>query len=173
MIGTLMMYDYIIIFSYDKYINNYLLFSNMPPRRGLLRQNRRAEFVNEPEVPDVQNVPDIESVREQAGDNAPPTVRRRVEAKEEEIDALRALRQEIMELRAENRALREETEMLRARQPAPTLVPPVAVPELHLPKYLHLPKFHKMLMYLYQLMYHLLFMHLLQHMYPGEWIGEY
>src|SRR5262249_49184149 len=89
--------------------------------------NRRVESVNKLEVPDVQNVPDIEFIREQAGDNSPPRARKRVEAKEDKMDILRALRQEIMELRAKNRALREETEMLKGRQPAPTPMPPVAV----------------------------------------------
>src|SRR5262249_44633112 len=101
----------------------------MPPRRGLLRLGRRVDSDREPDVPDVQNVPDIEFVREQAGDNSPPRARRRVEAKEEEMDALRALRQEIMELRAENRALREETVMLRGRQPILIPVSPAPVPQ--------------------------------------------
>src|SRR5262249_17450523 len=101
----------------------------MPPRRGLLRLGRRVDSDSEPDVPDVQNVPDIESVREQAGNNSPPRARRRVEAEEDEMDALRALRQEIMELRAENRALREEIVMLRGRQPIPDPVPPAPVPQ--------------------------------------------
>src|SRR5262249_50425421 len=101
----------------------------MPPRHGLLRLGRRANSDRELDVHDVQNVPDIESVREQAGGNSPPRARRRVEAEEDERDALTALRQEIMELRAENRALREETVMLRGRQPIPVPVPPARVPQ--------------------------------------------
>src|SRR5262249_8101008 len=45
------------------------------------------------------------------------------------MDALRTLKQEILELRVENRALREETEMLRGRQPAPAPVQPAPVPQ--------------------------------------------
>src|SRR5262249_40534124 len=112
-----------------KYINIYLLLSKIPPRCGLLRLGRRADSDREPDVPDVQNVPDIESVREQAGDNSPPRARRRVEVEEEEMDALRDLRQEILELGAENRALREETVMLRGRPPIPDPVPPAPVPQ--------------------------------------------
>src|SRR5262249_39302696 len=104
----------------------------MPLQHESHRLGKRAASTN------VQDLLDIESIQEHMDISSPPRVRRRVEAANDYMDDIRALRQEILELRAEIRAQREETEILRERQLTPALVPlildpqppPVQVPSL-------------------------------------------
>ena len=91
----------------------------VPPRRGPPRQGRR-EIYDPIDV----GMLDVESVHQDRTEmeiNSPPRSRQRVQSEAENVpppppfdmDDLRLLRQEIQELRAENRALRREVDQVR------------------------------------------------------------
>lgn len=90
----------------------------MPPRRGPARSGKRTTL---------DEIPDVGSARvESQEEESPPRVRQRVQEEEPnppviQNDEVRMLREEMKELRAENRALREE--MTRGRLQVPSLVP--------------------------------------------------
>ena len=102
------------------------------PRRGPPRQGRR-EIYDSIDV----GMLDVESVHQDRTEmeiNSPPRSRQRVQSEAENVpplppfdmDDLRLLRQEIQELRAENRALRREVDQVRQQVPFP--VPPAPAP---------------------------------------------
>ena len=104
----------------------------VPPRRGPPRQGRR-EIYDPIDV----GMLDVESVHQDRTEmeiNSPPRLRQRVQSEAENVpppppfdmDDLRLLRQEIQELRAENRALRREVDQVRQHVPFP--VPPAPAP---------------------------------------------
>src|SRR5262249_15461402 len=95
----------------------------MPLQHGTHRLGKRAAST------DVQDLPDIESIQEHMDISSPLRVRKRVEATNDYKDDIKALRQEILELRAETKAQREEIEVLRERQSTPALVPLFLIPQ--------------------------------------------
>ena len=91
----------------------------VPPRRRPPRQGR-SEIYDPIDV----GMPDVESVHQDRTEmeiNSPPRSRQRVQSEAENVpppppfdmDDLRILRQEIQELRVENRALRREVDQVR------------------------------------------------------------
>src|SRR5262249_10828683 len=115
MIGTL-----IYMIKLNKLLIVYYYSDNMPPRRRPPRPGKRAVSAGK------QDIPNIESVKEQTVVSSPLRVRRRVEIEAKLIYVIRNLQQEMTELRTDNRSLRNE--MHQDRQQVPPPVPPAPIP---------------------------------------------